>query len=275
MKAHGTKAAEGLVKVVLSVLYLVPLAWIIINSLKSDSDVLTQPNAMIFVPSLQAYGVVLLGGLGAILTSLEIAVLVTGVILVVAVPAVYALASHVSPRWNRVVTILVTALLVLQLVPQPMTVIPLYSVLAAWGLLGSIPGLILADTALFLPFAIMLLRPFARSIPSAIYEAAEIDGASRWQVFVGITVPMLRNGMFIVFSFVFIGAWGEFVYAINFLTQGTAWPVSGILAQQISIYSVGWNRLMALAVITCLPLLIVFLFVQKRLVSGLSLGAVK
>jgi multiple sugar transport system permease protein len=174
-----------------------------------------------------------------------------------------------------VIAVVLAALLVLQMVPQPMTVIPLYSVLANWGILGTLPGLILADIALFLPFAIMLLRPFVLSIPTALYEAAEIDGASMWQSFRLITVPMLSNGIFTVMSVIFISAWGEFVYAINFLPEGTVLPVSGLLAQQNTTYAANWNSLMALAVLTSLPLLIVFLFTQRRLINGLSLGAVK
>jgi ABC-type glycerol-3-phosphate transport system permease component len=167
------------------------------------------------------------------------------------------------------------ALLVLQMVPQPMTVLPLYSVLASWHLLGSLPGLILADVALLLPFAVMLLRPFVLAIPPVLFEAAELDGASQWQTLTRITVPMLRNGIATVLSVVFISAWGEFVYAINFLPEGTVLPVSGLLAQQNSTYSANWNTLMALAVLTSVPLLVVFVFTQKRLVNGLSLGAVK
>ena len=71
----------------------------------------------------------------------------------------------------------------------------------------------------------------------------------------------------------FILTWGEFIYATTFLTEGL--PVSGLLAQQVSLYSVSWNRMMALAVLTSLPLLVVFLIAQKRLVQGLSVGAVK
>jgi ABC-type glycerol-3-phosphate transport system permease component len=133
----------------------------------------------------------------------------------------------------------------------------------------------LADIALLLPFAIMLLRPFVLAIPPALYEAAEIDGASTFQSFRSITVPMLSNGIFTVMSVVFISAWGEFVYAINFLPEGTVLPVSALLAQQNTTYAANWNNLMALAVLTSLPLLIVFIFTQKRLINGLSLGAVK
>jgi ABC-type glycerol-3-phosphate transport system permease component len=74
---------------------------------------------------------------------------------------------------------------------------------------------------------------------------------------------------------VFITVWGEFIYATNFITQGSTFPVSALLAQQIGEYSANWNRLMALALLTSLPLLVVFLFAQRRLTAGLTLGAVR
>ena len=270
-----TRRVFWVLRVILGLVYLLPLLWILLTSLKSSDQVLTDPNALFFVPTLETYESVIGSGLGAILTSVQIAVCVTAVVLLVAVPAAFALARRISPAWNRVIAVVLAALLLLQMVPQPMTVIPLYSVLATWGLLGTLPGLILADIALLLPFAIMLLRPFVLSIPTALYEAAEIDGASTFQAFRRITLPMLSNGIVTVLSVIFISSWGEFVYAINFLPEGTVLPVSGLLAQQNSVYSSNWNGLMALAVLTSLPLLIVFVFTQKRLIDGLSLGAVK
>ncbi|MGI3785337.1 MAG: carbohydrate ABC transporter permease [Janthinobacterium lividum] len=275
MIGSGTRRVFLVLKVLIGLAYLLPLVWIVLTSLKSGTQVLEAPNALRFTPTLDTYRTVIGEGLGAILTSLQIGVFVTVVVLVIGVPAAFALARRTSPVWNRIIAVVLAALLVLQMVPQPMTVIPLYSVLASWKLLGSLLGLILSDIALLLPFAVMLLRPFVLSIPPALYEAAEIDGASTWQSFRSITVPMLSNGIVTVMSVVFISAWGEFVYAINFLPQGTVLPVSGLLAQQNSTYAANWNNLMALAVLTSLPLLVVFVVSQKRLINGLSLGAVK
>lgn len=261
--------------VIVGLVYVLPLLWIVLTSLKTKTQVLREPNALFFVPTLDTYADVIGDGVGAIITSVQIAALTTLVVILVGVPAAFALARRISDSWSRVIAVLLAVLLVLQMVPQPMTVIPLYSVLAGWKLLGTLPGLILADIALLLPFAIMLLRPFVLAIPPVLYEAAQLDGASTFQAFRSITVPMLTNGIVTVVSVVFISAWGEFVYAINFLPEGTVLPVSGLLARQNSIYSAEWNSLMALAVLTSLPLLVVFAFTQKRLINGLTLGAVK
>jgi ABC-type glycerol-3-phosphate transport system permease component len=269
------RALARTARLILGVVYLVPLLWIVLTSFKSNAQILAAPNTLIFQPTLQTFRQVLSAGASSVLLSLQIVVATTVVVLAVAIPAAYALARRLSTRWTRIIALTLGGLLVLQMVPEPMTVIPLYGVLAQWHLLYQLPGLVLCDAALLAPFAVLLLRPFALAIPTALHEAAAIDGASRWQAFVRIVLPMLGNGIITVGAIVFIAAWGEFIYAINFLNEGSTFPVSGLLAQQISTYSVSWNRMMALAFLTSLPLVVLFLVVQKRLVRGLSVGAIK
>lgn len=275
MTSAPTRAVFAVIKVALGVAYLLPLAWIVLTSFKSETQVLQNPNGLVFAPTLATYGEIIDEGAAAIVTSVQISVVVTVVVVALAVPAAFAAARRLNETASRIIAIALAALLVLQMIPQPMTVIPLFSVLAQWGILNTLPGLILADVAVMLPFAIMLLRPFAQSVPDALYEAAVIDGAGQWRSFRSITVPMMRNGVFTVASVIFINAWGEFVYAVNFLPPGVVLPVSGLLASQNTTYAANWNSLMALAVITSLPLVVVFAVSQKRLISGLSLGAVK
>jgi multiple sugar transport system permease protein len=265
----------AVVKVVLTSLYVLPLLWIVVAALKSNSEILTAPNALIFRPTLATLQAVLGQAGSSVLLSLEIATGATAAVLVFAVPAAFALAQRASVAWRRTVSVVLVCLIVLQMVPQPMTVIPLYGVLANWHLLGSEAGLILADTALVLPFSILLLRPFVLSVPKALYEAAAVEGASSAQIFARVVLPMLVNGIATVTSIVFIIVWGEFIYASTLLNEGTTYPVSALLAQQIGSTSANWNTLMALALLTSLPLLVVFLVAQRRLTAGISLGAVK
>lgn len=273
MNVHRSWA--NVLSVLLSVLYLVPLTWIVLTALKSDDQIRGAPNALAFSPSLDTFrDVIDLGG-NAIVTSARIAVMTTLLVLLLGVPAAYALARIPTPGWRRVVTAALGVLMVLQMVPQPMAVIPLYSILARWRLIGTVTGVVAADVALLLPFAILLLRPFVLSIPSVLYEAADLDGASGLQRFRHLVLPLVKNGIATVGAIVFILAWGEFIYATTFLTEQARLPVSGLLAQQTNLYSVSWNRMMALAVLTSLPLILVFVAAQKRLVQGLSVGAVK
>ena len=261
--------------IVLGLVYLLPLLWIVLTAFKSDQDVLSEPNAVLFKPTTEAFSSVLDIASSSVVTSFKIAAATTLLVLVVAVPAAYALARKVSARWSAVSAVLLGLFLVLQMVPQPMAVIPLYGILAKWHLVGSMSGLVLADVALLAPFSLLLLRPFVLAIPREVYEAAQIDGASGLRTFFTIVVPLLVNGIATVGSIVFIITWGEFIYATTLMTDPDQLPVSGLLAQQTSLYSVSWNRLMGLALLTSLPLLAVFLVAKRRLVEGLSVGAVK
>lgn len=268
-------ALSGVVKIVLTLMYLLPLLWIIIAAFKSDSEILTAPNALVFRPTLATIRSIIGAAGGSILLSFEVTAIAAAVVILVGVPAAYALARRTSAAWGRIASIVLTLMLVLQMVPQAMTVIPLYGVLANWHLLGNVDGLIVADVALILPFSILLLRPFVLAVPRPLYEAAALDGATGLQTFLRIVVPLLGNGIATVGSIVFITVWGEFLYASTFITQGATFPVSALLAQQIGSYNANWNTLMALALLTSLPLLVVFLIAQRRLTAGLSLGAVK
>lgn len=271
VKRHWATATA----LVLSFVYLIPLMWIVITSLKTDDQIRGAPNALAFTPSFETFKEVLDVGGSAVLTSARIALATTLFVLLLGVPAAYAIARFVSPGWRRFSTGALGVLMILQMIPQPMAVIPLFAILARWQLVGTVTGVVLADIALLLPFAILLLRPFVLAIPGVLYEAAELDGASGFQQFRLLVMPLVANGVVTVGAIVFILAWGEFIYATTFLTEQARLPVSALLAQQTNLYSVSWNRMMALAVLTSLPLIIVFVAAQKRLVEGLAVGAVK
>lgn len=267
----GTRA----VVLVLGIVYLLPLLWIVLTAFKSDLEVRARPNSVFFAPSFASFSSILDTAGSSIVTSGKIAVSVTVLVVLVAVPAAYALGRRLTTRWSRASAWFLGIFLVLQMVPQPMAVIPLYGILAEWRLVGNLTGLVLADVALMTPFAIMLMRPFVLAIPKELYEAAEIDGASGLRTFRDVVVPLLPNGIATVGAIVFIITWGEFIYATTLMTDPANLPVSGLLAQQTSLYSVSWNRLMGLALLTSLPLLAVFVVAKRRLVEGLSVGSVK
>lgn len=275
MTARLADRSRAVLVVLLGLLYAAPLGWMVLTSFKSDQLVRSSPNDLLFTPTLDTFRDVLGAGSASIVTSIQIAVSVTVLVLLVAVPAAYAVGRRISRRWALLASLVLAAFLVLQMVPQPMAVIPLFGILAGWGLVGTLPGLVLVDTAMLVPFAVLLLRPFVLAIPRELYDAAEIDGASGPRVFGGIVVPLLRNGIATVAAIVFIIAWGEFIYATTLITNQAGLPVSGLLAQQSNLYSVSWNRLMALALLTSLPLVGIFLFAKRRLTEGLSVGAVK
>ncbi len=259
--------------VFLLVVYGVPLLWLLATSLKDNRAIFANPGGVIFSPSFHAYvQIAREGTLGrAALNSFIIAAGTTLLTAVLGIPTAYGL--------DRVrgtpLTVGLGILVLLQMIPQTATIIPLYRVLGVWRLLGTIPGVILADTALLLPFTVLVLRPFAGGIPREIEEAAAMDGARPGTTFFRIIVPLMANGIATAVSLIFILAWGEFLYAISILTNPDTYPISALISQQISAYGTSWSGLMALAAVGSLPILVVFVVAQRRLASGLSLGAVK
>jgi multiple sugar transport system permease protein len=263
----------GPLRVVLLLIYAIPILFIVLTSLKAPSDVISSQSSFLFTPTLEAYTTVLSnsGLLVAMQQSLVIAAGTTALTLLIAIPAGYGLARVDS----RITTIGLGLLIVLQMVPQTANVIPLYQIFGAWGLLDQNIGVIIADTALLIPFATLLLRPFFRAVPEALEEAASIDGASVIRTFWSIMLPIARNGVATTGTLVFLLSWGEFLYAVNFFLSPGNYPLSALLAQQVSAFGINWPGLMALGVITSIPILILFTFTYRLLREGLTLGAVK
>lgn len=262
------------VRFVLFLMYGIPIVWIITTSLKDPSDVIARGGSnLLFTPTLDAYTSALAnsGLLSAALQSLVIAASATVITLLLAIPAAYFLA-RVEGIGS---TILLSIMIVLQIMPQTSMVIPLFQVFGEWRILDQTIAVIVADAALLTPFAILLLRPFFRSVPETLEEAASIDGASTWRTFRSVLVPLVSNGIATTGTLVFLISWGEFLYAVNFFLSPGKYPLSALLAQQVSAYGINWPGLMALAVITSIPILVLFSFTYRFLKEGLTLGAVK
>ncbi|MEJ5867048.1 carbohydrate ABC transporter permease [Pseudokineococcus sp. 5B2Z-1] len=259
-------------KILLTLLYGVPLLWIVLTSFKRPSDVFGADTAFVFRPVTTAYVEALDGALlDALRQSVLIAVGTTALVLVLAVPAAYGLARTRGP----LPSIGLGLLIVFQMMPQTAQVIPLFQVFGQWGLLDSTLGVVVADAALLTPFATLLLRPFFRAVPHQLEEAGAIDGASMWRTFWAIALPVARNGVATVGTLIFLLAWGEFLYAVNFFLSPGSYPLSALLAAQVSAFGIDWPGLMALAVLTSLPILAVFAATYRLLRDGLTVGAVK
>jgi multiple sugar transport system permease protein len=227
---------------------------------------------IIFRPNVSAYTKNLSGAL--VQAGLQSIIIATGtciLVLLIAVPAAYGLARTTG----RLPTIALGLLIVLQMVPQTATVIPLFQIFGSWGLLDQTAGVVIADSALLIPFAVLLLRPFFRGVPLALEESGAIDGASVWRIFRSIALPIARNGVATTATLVFLISWGEFLYAVNFFLSPGKYPLSALLAQQVTAFGIDWPALMALSVMTSIPILALFIATYSLLRDGLTMGAVK
>lgn len=252
--------------------YVLPLVFVAVSSFKANVDIMNDPLGLIFTPSLEAYRAVTNSALASALkNSLIISVLATAVTLGAGVPLAYVL-SRLHVRWTGIV---VGVLIALQMVPASTAVIPLYALLPALNLLGTLHGVALAIAASITPYAVLLLRPFYLAVPREVDEAAEVDGAGPFRRFLLIALPLVRNGVLVITILVYIMAWGEFVFALSFLTESSQFPLSILLVLQQGQYGTQYSNLMALSLIGSIPTIILFLFAARRLTSGLALGAGK
>ena len=259
-------------KILLTLMYGVPIVWILLTSVKSSDDVFDPSRTFLFRPVTTAYVEALSGDLArALLQSVTIATCTTALVLLIAIPAAYGLAR----TRGLLPTAALGLLIVLQMMPQTATVIPLFQAFSGWRLLDTTAAVVLADAALLTPFATLLLRPFFRAVPPQIEEASSIDGAGMLRTFWSVVLPVARNGVATVGTLTFLLAWGEFLYAVNFYLTPGQYPLSALLAQQVSAFGINWPGLMALAVLTSIPILVVISSTYRLLRDGLTVGAVK
>jgi multiple sugar transport system permease protein len=281
------KKSETLIRFVIGLLvtlvYLVPLYWMVTTSLKPVDQIFQKP-PVLFPSKLQIDSYKQILGLStdrpeiyinAILylkNSLIIASITTLLTMLMAVPAAYGL-SRFKFRGQSA---FVLFLLVAQMLPSVLMVIPLFVLFRQWSIIN-LPyvSVILADTALALPFAIIVLRTSFLQIPTAIEEAAWIDGGSRLQVLYYIILPLIRAGLVAVGVFSFLIAWGEFVFALSFIQNPELQPISIGTFQFIGMYKSNFDSMMAFSTIVAIPAVVAFLFLQRQFISGMTSGSVK
>ncbi|WIY83483.1 carbohydrate ABC transporter permease [Propionimicrobium sp. PCR01-08-3] len=170
---------------------------------------------------------------------------------------------------------LLTSLLIAQLFPAVLLVIPLQQELRTFGLLDNLLGLIFVNTTFATPFATWLLKGFLDSIPAQLDEAARIDGATGPQMIRYVLFPLMRPGMTAAGTYAFIYSWNEFLYALTFTKSPQTNTIPIGLQLMIGEYQIRWDLLTAGGVLAALPVLIGFMLVQRNLIDGLTAGAVK
>jgi multiple sugar transport system permease protein len=208
---------------------------------------------------------------GNILTSLVIGLATAALALAVAVPAAYALSKYRL----RVTLVIVSSLLVAQIVPSIVLATSLFIVFHWIHMVNTYPGLILADGTYAIPFAVLVLRAFFFSLPNELMYAARVDGASEWQTFRLIAIPLARSAVITVAVFAFLAGWGDFIFALTILNGTSIEPVTLGIYNYLGNYSTDWGAVMASAVIALIPAGIMLVLAQRYIASGLTAGSVK
>lgn len=254
-----------------AILYGFPIYWMISTSFKTpgESAVVTWwPQALV----LDAYEAFFATEfLPAFLRSLQMSITTTTLTMSLALMAAYGL----SRSRSKLVTPILLIVIVVQLIPPLVTFLPLFRLLGQLGLLNTLTGVSLAQTSVMMPFAILLLRPAFSGIPAEVEEAASIDGAGSLRYLIRIALPLVRNTALVISAIIFVAAWGDLIFPKTLIFTSDNAPLSSYIVLATSRFGGAQNSLMAVAALVALPVLLVVLFAQKYLKSGLTLGSVK
>lgn len=264
---------------VLCVLTLYPVLWVVKMALSPTDGMALTANPFPEAVTFAHFRDVLLGADAEgrwvfghqLLSSIIVSGATTVVGLVLAVTAAYALSRFRFPGKDAGMQ----ALLVTQMFPATLMLVPLYSILQKLRLLDSLGGLVLVYATSSLPFCVWMLKGYFDTLPRELEEAAIMDGASPGQVFIKVVLPLARPALAVTALFSFMTAWNEFILAATLLNDPTSFTLPVALQRYVGEYKVEWGRFAAGALVVSAPVMALFFALQKHLVGGLTAGGVK
>jgi N,N'-diacetylchitobiose transport system permease protein len=274
-KRRVRRLAWNVVGLIVFAVLVFPVFWMISTAFKPDAEIVGfTPTWFSSSPTLQHFRDAIARPYfwDAVKNSLIIVGAVVALAMVVAFLAAVALAKY-RFTGNKIFVVLVIGILML---PQAGLVIPLYVVLARYGLTNALMGVVLTHLVILLPFAVWTLRGFILGIPRELEEAAMVDGSSRLGAFVRILLPLVAPGLVATSVFVFITSWNEYIFANVILTDQSKQTLTIWLSYFYGTSrATDWGGLMAASTLTAIPVVIFFLLVQRKIAFGLTAGAVK
>jgi raffinose/stachyose/melibiose transport system permease protein len=264
----GRLAAVGL-----ALVWLYPLAWTLVNAVRSSADVY---RAAWDVPWPPAFGNLseawARGDLGvALYNSMVVTALTVVVVLAVSITAAYAL-TWLRPSFRTALFLLVLAPLI---VPTEVVIVPLFAMFRALGLIDSLPGLALANAAWNVSFATVLLAAYFRTVPGEIGDAAKVDGAGRLDILVKMVVPIARPAVVTVGALVAVLTWNDFAGAVVLLQDPQTFTVQLALTRFSTFYATDHGLTFAGMAITFVPPLLLFLLLSRSFMRGVAGAAAK
>lgn len=252
-----------------------PVVWLASTAFKPAGEIGLQNSSLIpKAPTTDNFRVAIeeQGVMRSAFNTLKISLLSALLTLLVALPAAYLLARH-NTRMNQAVTLWI---LVSQTFPLILIIVPLFLILSRLGLVNTHAGLVLVYVVWSLPFVLWMLQGYVRGIPPQLEEAAAVDGANQLDILTRIILPLLLPGLIATGLYAFVNAWNEFFFALVMLKSPDLVTLQVNLARLRGVEGLArWGPLAAGSLIAIVPTLVVFAFMQRRLVSGFLAGSVK
>jgi multiple sugar transport system permease protein len=263
------------IALLIAAVFLFPFYWIFASSIKTDAEIFILP------PTLFPRQVTLRGyyeqfvGEYSVLSfarnSFIIAICAMSVSFVFAVPAAYGISRFRIPGARLIIMLF----LVTQMLPSALVLTPLFLTFSRLNLLNTYVAPVLAVSTGTIPFTLLVLRPMFLACPKEIEEAARIDGCNRISAFLLVVVPVIKSGLVTVCCFGFVHGWNDLVYSLTFNTRREMFPMTSAIYNIMNQYGIRWNWVMAYGCILVTPPILIFIFAQKYVISGLVGGAVK
>lgn len=255
---------------------LFPLFWIFITSLKTEQEIFQMPPT--FYPHIlntKSYAAQIETGdfnmFSSFANSLIISLGATFIAVIVAVPASYGIAKYrFAGRRAVMLGFLVTQMLPVSVLLTPMFILfKNIHVYNTWG------AAILADATIGIPFSVLILKNYFAAIPGELEEAARIDGCNRILAFLKVLLPVAKPGVVVCTVFSFLYAWGDLAYGMTFILDQQKRPITAGIFNFMGQYGTKWSYLTAFAIVTIIPVALIFIFMQKYIIAGMTNGAVK
>ena len=275
IKSRSRRLWLNLVAMVVTVVALFPVYWMVMTSFLPGREI--QQTTQRFLPlpgTLDNYRRVFERDF--FWTALKNSLLVTGLCVSLALVLAFLAAVAIARFRFRGRTAFLATILIIQMIPAEALIISLFRVLDGWQLVNTVIGLVLTYLVFVLPFTIWTLRGFVHGVPVELEEAARVDGASRLKAFWKVTFPLVAPGLVATGIFAMIQAWNEFVFALVIMNR----PENQTLPVWLQAFNEGargtdWGGVMAGSTLMSIPVIIFFLFAQRKITTGLTAGAVK
>lgn len=276
IKRNTLEYIYNFISILIAIIFLFPLYWIIVSSLKTDAEIFSLnptiiPKNIIFNAYTEQFNSGEYNILKGFLNSLTVSIPTMIISVLISVPAAYGLARfNVKGRKYLIQSFLIT-----QLMPATLLLTPMFILFRIIGVTNTFLAPIIANCTVAIPFSVMMLRPYFLSLPKDIEEAAIIDGCNTWTAFLKIMIPLSYPGIIMASIFSFLFAWGDLIFSLTFLADGTMRPITVGIYNFVGKYGIQWNKIMAFGVVIMIPVILIFVFLQKYIIGGLTQGAVK
>ena len=257
-----------------ALLVVLPILWMLITALKDDLEIY-QMNGRILPEKITLTSFIRIWRDYDFVLYFRNSLIVTIVAVIVSLIA-STLTGYGATRFKfKGKNAFLSFILMTQMFPSIMLLVPFYKILSIYVLNNSLVGLCIVYVSFTIPFCSWMMVGYYRTIPLEIDESASIDGASYMQTFIKITLPLVRPGIVSSAIYAFITCWNEYMFAAILLIDDKLKTAAVAIAEMNGYYRIAWNDMMAASLVASVPLLIAFIFMQKSFISGLTAGAVK